>query len=87
MPRRGSHSAPGPELLGVSTSHGPSRESYKSSRKASGPAAEAVLEYPAAIAFDTKGNLYIADWYNALIRKVAPGGKVSTVLSTVGSSI
>src|SRR5450432_2954654 len=35
-PRRGVDSAPGQELLGVITSHGPSRESYRSSRKSRG---------------------------------------------------
>ena len=38
-PRRGVPSPPGQELLGVITSHGPSRESYTSSRKARDPAA------------------------------------------------
>src|ERR1700685_243253 len=49
-PRKGVGSPPGPELLGVITSHGPSRESYRSSRKSRGsaeafstPAAHAVL--------------------------------------------
>ena len=49
-PRRGTGSPPGQELLGVITSHGPSRESYRSSRKSRGsaeafstPAAHAVL--------------------------------------------
>jgi hypothetical protein len=37
-PWRGVDSAPGQELLGVITSHGPSRESYRSSRKSRGPA-------------------------------------------------
>ncbi len=41
MPRRGLHSPPGQELLGVITSHGPSRESYRSFRKSSGWAAKA----------------------------------------------
>ena len=41
MPRRGVGSPTGIELLGVITSHGPSRESYTSSRK-SRTAAEAV---------------------------------------------
>src|ERR1700685_1254284 len=49
-PRKGVGSPPGPELQGVITSHGPSRESYRSSRKSRGaaeafspPAAHAVL--------------------------------------------
>src|SRR5450432_4767255 len=39
-PWRGVDSPPGQELLGVITSHGPSRESYRSSRKSSGSAEE-----------------------------------------------
>ena len=38
MPRRGVGSPPGQELLGVITSHGPSRESIRPSRKSSGAA-------------------------------------------------
>src|ERR1700691_5784448 len=38
VPRRGMHSSPGQELLGVITSHGPSRESNRPSRKSSGAA-------------------------------------------------
>src|ERR1017187_4957191 len=38
-PWRGSWSPPGQELLGVITSHGPSRESYSPSRKSRGTAA------------------------------------------------
>src|SRR3977135_2768769 len=40
-PRRGIPSSPGQELLGVITSHGPSRESYTTSRK-SRRSAEAI---------------------------------------------
>ena len=39
-PRRGVSSPPGQELLGVITSHGPSRESYTPLRKERGPRAE-----------------------------------------------
>ena len=41
-PWRGVDSSPGQELLGVITSHGPSRESYRSAQKASGWATEAI---------------------------------------------
>src|SRR2546427_12895260 len=40
-PGEESNSSPGQELLGVITSHGPSRESYRSSRKSRG-SAEAI---------------------------------------------
>jgi len=36
------NSPPGPELLGAITSHGPSRESYRSCRKSRGGSAEAI---------------------------------------------
>ena len=47
MPRKESHSDPGLELLGVVTSHGPSRESYTPFRKSSEWPAEAS-DAPAA---------------------------------------
>src|SRR5712692_7674643 len=46
-PRRGVDSPPGQELLGVITSHGPSRESYSPYRKSRGGPAEAIAP-PAA---------------------------------------
>lgn len=43
-----------------------------------GPAIQAELNYPTAVAFDAAGNMYIADYLNLLIRKVTPGGTIST---------
>jgi hypothetical protein len=43
-----------------------------------GPATEAQLWYARSVAFDTRGNLYIADRWHA-IRKVAPNGIITTV--------
>ena len=44
-----------------------------------GPAREAKLEAPAAVAFDSKGNLYIADHNNGRIRRVdAKTGVITT---------
>jgi uncharacterized protein (TIGR03437 family) len=44
-----------------------------------GPAASAELDFPAAIAVDAAGNLYIADFNNGRIRMVTPGGTITTV--------
>jgi sugar lactone lactonase YvrE len=38
-----------------------------------GPAASAELSYPSAVAVDTMGNLFIAEWNNNRIRKVTQG--------------
>jgi hypothetical protein len=43
-----------------------------------GPATSAALSYPLGIAFDSSGNLYIADQYNDVIRKVS-SGNISTI--------
>jgi streptogramin lyase len=46
-----------------------------------GPATLALLNYPSGIAFDAQGNLYIADYYNCVIRKVsATTGVITTVV-------
>jgi len=44
-----------------------------------GPAAQAEISGPWDIVFDGAGNLYIAETYNEVIRKVAANGAVSTV--------
>jgi sugar lactone lactonase YvrE len=38
-----------------------------------GPAQNAQLNFPRGLALDQAGNLYIADWYNGVIRKVSDG--------------
>jgi uncharacterized protein (TIGR03437 family) len=43
-----------------------------------GPATSAELDYPSAVAVDSAGNLYIADFYNCRIRKVS-NGVITTV--------
>ncbi|MGE5194530.1 MAG: hypothetical protein ACM3U2_18725, partial [Deltaproteobacteria bacterium] len=47
-----------------------------------GSALAAQLNGPTALAFDSDGNLYIADTNNHAIRKVTPAGVISTVAGT-----
>ncbi|MGH3843965.1 MAG: protein kinase domain-containing protein [Pseudonocardiaceae bacterium] len=44
-----------------------------------GPAIAAELNGPTGVAVDQAGNLYIADTFNDRIRKVDPGGRISTI--------
>ncbi len=44
-----------------------------------GPAILAQLAFPYGVAVDAGGNLYIADSFNQRIRRVTPGGVISTV--------
>jgi sugar lactone lactonase YvrE len=46
---------------------------------ADGPAASARFNAPRGIAVDAAGNVYVADTLNQRIRKVTPGGVVTTV--------
>lgn len=50
-----------------------------------GPAANAQLNYPWGLAIDTGGNLYIGDSRNGRVRKVSPGGIISTVAGNLGA--
>ena len=44
-----------------------------------GPATSAELYYPSGVAVDGSGNLFIGDRINQRIRKVTPGGTITTV--------
>ena len=44
-----------------------------------GPATSAELNFPAGVAVDSAGNLYIADYNNSVIRKVHTSGIMTTV--------
>ena len=43
-----------------------------------GPATSAKLNHPFGVAVDAVGNLYIADTTNNVVRKVTPGGTITT---------
>ena len=47
-----------------------------------GLATNASLYYPQGVAFDSAGNLYIADNNNNRVRKVSPGGIITSVAGT-----
>ena len=53
---------------------GLAREGYKD-----GKAGTALFNFPTSMAYDSKGNLYIADSKNSCVRKLSPDGMVSTV--------
>lgn len=44
-----------------------------------GPAVNATLNEPGGVAFDAKGNVYIADTSNARLRKIDPSGIITTI--------
>ncbi len=50
-----------------------------------GPAVQAKLDYPLNMAFDSAGNLYIADWLNSRVRRVALNGTISTYAQLPGN--
>jgi sugar lactone lactonase YvrE len=47
-----------------------------------GPAVKAQIDAPAAIAMDTAGNLFVADFFNHSVRKIDTDGIISTVAGT-----
>lgn len=49
-----------------------------------GPASKAALSFPAGVAVDGAGNVYIADTFNQVIRMVATSGTITTIAGTPG---
>jgi sugar lactone lactonase YvrE len=47
-----------------------------------GPAINATLNFPAAVAVDAAGNVYVADQNNHRVRKIDTGGTITTVAGT-----
>ena len=60
--------------LAGSGRHGPLGGGY-----ADGPALQAQFHEPISLAVDGAGNVYVSDWVNHRIRRIAPDGTVSTV--------
>ncbi len=60
----------------ISTYAGTGIPGYSGDR---GPAANAELSFPTGIALDAKGNLYVADAGNAVVRRIATDGTINTV--------
>lgn len=52
-----------------------------------GPATEARFDYPEGLSIDAKGNLYVADENNLVIRKITPSGEVSVYAGSGSSSL
>jgi sugar lactone lactonase YvrE len=69
----------------ISTVAGTGRAGYSGD---GGAAINARLYHPRALSFDTAGNLYIADFDNCAVRRVTPGGIISTLkgFGTPGSN-
>ena len=53
---------------------------------ADGPAASATLNFPHGVAVDGAGNVYVGDSCNNAVRKVTPGGTVTTLAANVTGS-
>lgn len=47
-----------------------------------GPALEAQMDTPRALALDAQGNLYVAEYGNHAVRRITPEGKIETVAGT-----
>ena len=56
------------------------------SGNANGTGSAARFYVPTGTAVDTGGNVYVADEFNDIIRKITPGGAVSTLAGTPGST-
>lgn len=53
---------------------------------ADGPGPDARFWNPTGIAVDTSGNVFVADYYNSTIRRIAANGVVSTIVGLAGTT-
>jgi uncharacterized repeat protein (TIGR02543 family) len=51
-----------------------------------GPGTSASFDSPTGVTVDSAGNVYVADTFNHLIRKITPGGDVTTLAGTSGTA-
>jgi len=51
-----------------------------------GPAAQALFTSPKGVAVDNSGNVYVADDFNCVIRKIDSSGNVTTVAGIAGQA-
>jgi DNA-binding beta-propeller fold protein YncE len=54
---------------------------------ADGTGSAASFLFPSCVALDGSGSLYVADFGNDTIRKLTPGGRVSTLVGTAGTAL
>lgn len=50
---------------------------------ADGAGSDALFQYPGALASDTNGNIFVADSYNCVIRKIVPSGLTDCTVTTI----
>lgn len=53
---------------------------------ADGPGTSARFNHPVGLGVDRQGNVFVADAYNSTVRRIAPGGEVTTLAGTAGAT-
>ncbi len=73
------------EIRKISPGGGVSTFAGVSTGSTDGPGTNALFWSTAAVALDAQGNVYVADYYNCTIRKIATNGVVSTIAGLAGN--